>query len=117
MATISGKIETPNTNTTNGKAETKTETKSEFPFPSFDPMAAWHASQQAWQKMFADAQGKAETLAHEYVELEAQMYARANAAIDQWAQLAHDALAYTAQLSAQARKLSFEAARKMGVGA
>jgi hypothetical protein len=50
----------------------------------------------------------------EYAALEAQMIARAKAAIETWAQLAQDALAYSAQLSAQARKLGLETAKKMG---
>jgi hypothetical protein len=96
------------------KTETNSSPKSEIPFPAFDPMAAWGASQQAFQKMMADAQGRAQAFADEYAQLEAQMYARAKAAIEAWAKLAQDALDYSAQLTAQARKLGFETARKMG---
>lgn len=87
------------------------------PFASWDPMTAWTASQQAFQKMFADAQSRAQSFAEEYAALEAQMMARAKTAIETWSQLAQDALAYSAQLSAQARKLGLETARKMGAGA
>ena len=45
------------------------------------------------------------------------MAARAHDAVDQWAKLAHDTITYSTQLSAQARKLGFEAARKMTPGA
>ncbi|HEY1557078.1 MAG TPA: hypothetical protein VGF94_19720, partial [Kofleriaceae bacterium] len=82
--------------------------------PSFDPMAMFAASQQAFQQMMTDAQGRARAFADEYAQLEAQLVARAKQAIDTWAQLAHDALAYSAQLSAEARKLGVDAARKMG---
>ena len=83
------------------------------PFTSFDPMAAWTASQAAFHKMFEDAQARAQTYAEEYAKLEQQMIARAKEAIETWAQLAQDAINYSAQLSAQARKIGLEAARKM----
>jgi hypothetical protein len=83
--------------------------------PTFDPMAAWNASQEMFQKMLADTQARAKAFADEYAALEAQMIARAQAAIANWAQLAQDAIAYGAQLSQQARKLGFEVARKAGV--
>jgi len=83
------------------------------PFTTFDPMAAWTASQQAFHKMLTDAQGRAQALADEYAALEAQMISRARQAVETWAQLAQDALSYSAQLSAQARKLGIEAARKI----
>lgn len=114
--------------TNNPKTDSKSDTKTEAPnaerpfaghdpFAGFDPMRAWTASQQAFHQMLTDSLTRAQAWADEYAALEAQMFARANSAIDTWAQLAHDALGYTAQLSAQARKLSFEAARKVGVGA
>jgi hypothetical protein len=93
------------------------ETNSSNSHPSFDPMAAFAASQQAVHKLFADAQARAQAFAEEYTALEAQMMARAKQAIESWAQLAQDALAYSAQLSAQARKLGLETARKMSAGA
>jgi hypothetical protein len=93
-------------NTENTKSTTKND--------MFDPMAAFTASQQAFHKMLADAQGRAQAFAEEYAQLEAQMMARAKQAIETWAQLAQDALAYSAQLSAQARKLGLEAAKKIG---
>jgi len=109
------------------------------PFAAFDPMAMWQAFQtsmnawtaqagmmnpvQAWtnaQQTFAkamtDSMSKAQSWSDEYAAIEQQTLVRANAAIDTWAQLAHDSLAYTAQLTSQARKLSFEAARKAGAG-
>ena len=86
-----------------------------MPWGSFDPMQMWTASQQTWQKMFTDAQGQAQKWADEYASVEKQLFARANQAIDTWAQLAHDSVAYTEQLTAQARKLGFEAARKASV--
>ena len=64
-----------------------------------------------------DAYGRAQTFADQYAALEAQFVQRAQGAVANWAQLAQDAIAYSAQLSAEARKLGFETARKMGVGA
>ena len=77
-----------------------------FPTPDFDPQAMW-------SKFFTDAQVRAQAFADEYAQLEAQMMARAKQAIETWAQLAQDALAYSAQLSAQARKIGLEATRKI----
>jgi hypothetical protein len=105
------------------KTETKTETpKAETPFAamhnpfaSFDPMTAWTTTQQAFQKMWTDSFERAQAWAGEYAALETQLFARANTAVDTWAQLAHDTINYSAQLSAQARKMGFEAMRKSGV--
>jgi len=86
--------------------------------PAFlNPVTAWSTSQQALRQMMTDSVSRAQAWGDEYAAIEAQMLARANAAIDTWAQLAHDTLNYTAQLSAQARKLSVDAARKAGAGA
>lgn len=107
-----------NTETKNQSSKTDTSSAApQYPFSAFDPMAAWTASQQSFQKMMTDSYARAQAWADEYAALEAQMFARANTAIDTWAQLAHETINYTAQLSAQARKLGFEAARKAGVGA
>ena len=83
--------------------------------PFANPVAAWTQAQQMFAKSMTDSVARAQAWSDEYAAMETQMLARANAAIDTWAQLAHDSLAYTAQLSSQARKLSFEAARKAGV--
>jgi hypothetical protein len=96
--------------------------KSELPFPgnlfaSFDPMQYWTASQQAFQKAMADAQTRAQAFADQCATVESQVTARAQGAVASWAQLAQDAIAYTAQLSAEARKLGLETARKLGVRA
>jgi hypothetical protein len=87
------------------------------PFASFDPMTAWTNAQQNFQKLMSEAYGRAQAWADEYATIEAQMFARANQAVDTWAQLAHDSLTYTANLSAQARKIGFDAVRKTGFGA
>jgi hypothetical protein len=89
----------------------------QYPFGTFDPMAAWAASQQSFHQMMTESYARAQAWAEEYAALEAQMLARATGAIDTWARLAHDSINYAAQLSAQARKLGFEAVRKAGVGA
>src|SRR6185436_15888307 len=79
-----------------------------------NPMGAWTVAQTQFQKMIADSFVKTQAWSDEYAANEAQMVQRAHGAIDTWAQLAHDTINYSAQLSAQARKLSFEAARKAG---
>jgi len=83
------------------------------PFATFDPMALWTTQQQAFHKLVADAQGRAQAMAEEYAALETQMVARARQAIETWAQLAQDAISYSAQLTAQARKLGLDVARKI----
>ncbi len=99
---------TETTHTTTTTTPPKADANPFAAFGAFDPAGAW-------QKMFADAQARAHAFADEYAAMEAQMYARAKQAIEAWAQLAQDALAYSAQLSAQARKLGLETARKMSV--
>jgi hypothetical protein len=120
------KIETP-------KAEAKATAAGGFtpPFMAFDPMQVWTIGQQAWQsthqawlasqetfqKLVGEAFGRSQAFGDEIAALETQMTQRAHEAIDQWAKLAHDSINYGVQLSAQARKLGFEAARKMNPGA
>lgn len=84
---------------------------------AFDPMAMWATTQQTWTKLMTDAAGRAQSFADQYVALEGQMITRAQDAISTWAQLSHDALSYSVQLSSEARKVSLDAARKMGVQA
>ena len=98
------------------KTETKDTPKTEptHPFAGFDPMATWTASQQAMHKMMTDALERANAFGQEYATLEAQLRARMQGAIANWAQLAQDAMVYSAQLSEQARKLALETARKLG---
>ena len=81
---------------------------------SFDPMQYWTQSQQTFQKLVTETYARAQSFADQYTALESQMITRAQGAVANWAQLAQDAIAYSAQLSAEARKLGFETARKMG---
>jgi hypothetical protein len=102
------------------KTTTKTEPKFEMPtnpFAAFDPMAYWNTSQQSFQKMLVDAYGRAQAFADQYAAMEQQFISRAQTAVSNWAQLTNEALAYGAQLSAEARKIGFETAKRMGVGA
>jgi len=111
-------MSTTKTETQSPKTETpKTETNPFASFASFDPMAYWATSQQTFQKAMADAYGRAQSFADQYAALESQYVVRAQGAVANWAQLAQDAIAYSAQLSGEARKLGFETAHKMGVGA
>ena len=106
--------------------ETKTETKTTAstqtpsaaaafasPFAGFAPMGAWTQGQQAFHQMMADAYGRMASFADEYASMESQLVTRAQGAVHNWAQLTADAFAYGAQLSAQARKLGLENAKKL----
>lgn len=98
---------------------TTTQAKTD-PATAFDPMALFHMwtnAQQTFAKMMGESSARAQAWSDEVASMEAQLFTRMNTAIDQWAQLAHDTLSYTAQLSAQARKLGVDAARKAGAGA
>jgi hypothetical protein len=107
---------------TETKTETKTTASTPFPSPAaafatpfagFDPMNAWTQGQQAFHQMMADAYGRISSFAEEYAAMESQLVTRAQGAIHNWAQLTADAFAYGAQLSAQARKLGLENAKKL----
>ncbi len=89
-----------------------------FPsFPSFDPMSMWAAGQQTFTKLMTDAVGRWQSFSEQYATIEHQVSTQAHGAVTQLAQLAKDAITYGTQLSAEARKLSLETAKKMGVGA
>jgi hypothetical protein len=91
-----------------------TETNSQFrPFETFDPMAMWTRSQEMMRDLMADAVTRSQSVADHISTWERDTVARANAAITAWAQLARDSINYAAQLSAEARKLSFETVRHM----
>jgi hypothetical protein len=94
----------------------KTDTNPFTGNPAFDPIAIWNASQQAFTKVMTDAYGRAQSFADQYAALEHQMVERAKMAIQNWSQLCQDAITYGAHLSAEARKISFETARKVGIG-
>ena len=102
--------ETPNTSAKTPKTE------SAFPgMPSLDPMAMWSQGQQTFHKLMTDALGRWQAFADQYAAIEQQVSTHAQGAVANCAQLAKDAIAYGAQLSAEARKLSIETAKKMGV--
>ncbi|MGE0399542.1 MAG: hypothetical protein AB7T06_22700 [Kofleriaceae bacterium] len=92
----------------------------EAPFPSFaafDPMQLWAQSQAQMQKMMSDATARWQSFADQYAQIEQQVSSHAQAAVTNWAQLAKDAIAYGVQLSAEARKLSLDTAKKLGINA
>lgn len=99
---------------TETKTDTKTETKAQTPtaFAGFDPMTAWTTGQAAFHQMMTDAMTRMASLTDDVATLEHQLIARAQGAVASWAQLTQEAIAYGAQLSAQARKLGLETARK-----
>ena len=84
---------------------------------SFDPSGMWAQGQQAFATLMTDAAGRWQAFADQYAAVEQQVSTHAQTAVASWAQLAKDAIAYGAQLSAEARKLSVETAKKMGVSA
>jgi hypothetical protein len=93
-------------------------TETPFPtFPAFDPMAMWAQGQQQMTKMMNDAAVRWTAFADQVAQIEQQVSSHAQAAVTNWAQLAKDAIAYGVQLSAEARKLSIETAKKLGVQA
>ena len=98
----------------------KTAPSSSTPFstlPNFDPMAMWAQGQAAFTKMMNDSLTRWQSFGDQYASVEAQVSGHAHTAVTQWAQLAKDAISYGQQLSAEARKLSVETAKKMGVPA
>jgi len=97
---------------TESKTQTQTKTPTQ-PFANFDPMTAWTQGQQAFTQMMSDAFARMTSFAEEYATLESQFVIRAQGAVQNWAQLTSDAIAYGAQLSAQARKTGFENAKKL----
>jgi hypothetical protein len=100
------------TNTETSQSKSQATPKAEPPFPSFDPMTFWSTSQQAFHKAMTDAYGRAQSWADQYAAMEQLFVSRAQGAVSNWAQLTQDAIAYSAQLSAEARKLGLDAIRK-----
>lgn len=86
-------------------------------FAAFDPMALWSQGQAQMQKLMGDATARWQAFADQYAQIEHQVSSHAQTAVTNWAQLAKDAIAYGVQLSAEARKLSIETAKKLGVHA
>lgn len=87
------------------------------PFAAFDPMQLWAQGQAQMQKLMGDAVTRWQAFADQYAQIEQQVSSHAQTAVTNWAQLAKDAIAYGVQLSAEARKLSVETAKKLGVQA
>jgi hypothetical protein len=86
-------------------------------FPVFDPMQLWTQGQAQMQKLMGDATARWQSFADQYAQIEHQVSSHAQTAVTNWAQLAKDAIAYGVQLSTEARKLSIETAKKLGVNA
>jgi hypothetical protein len=101
------------------KTTPKTETKAEMPFqiPAFDPMQLWAQGQAQMAKLMADATARWQSFAEQYASIEQQVATHTNAAVENWAKLAKDAIAYGVQLSGEARKVTVETAKKLGVHA
>jgi hypothetical protein len=97
---------------TSTESKSQATPKAEPPFGSFDPMTFWTSSQQTFHKAMTDAYGRAQSWADQYAAMEQLFVARAQGAVSNWAQLTQDAIAYTAQLSAEARKVGLDAIRK-----
>src|SRR3954469_11470609 len=79
-------------------------------FGAFDPIAAS-------PKLVTESYARMTAFADQYAGLESQMMTRAQGAVASWAQLSQDAIAYGGHLSAEARKLGFDAWKKLAVAA
>jgi hypothetical protein len=101
------------TKTTNTQTTSIPPAANHNPFVGFDPMTAWTQGQAAFHQMMADAFGRMSSFAEQYASMESQFVTRAQGAVSNWAQLTTDAIAYGAQLSAQARKAGLENAQKL----
>ncbi|MBA3459672.1 MAG: hypothetical protein H0T46_06910 [Deltaproteobacteria bacterium] len=100
------------------KTAPATPTFPSFPtLPSFDPYAMWQQGQQTFNKLMADSVARWQSFGDQYAAIEVQLSTHAQTAVTTWAQLAKDAITYGTQMSAEARKLGLETAKKMGVGA
>jgi hypothetical protein len=86
-------------------------------YSALDPMGYWASFRQAMSTAQQHGSSVAGKLDAQYVELESQLVERAHAAVATWAQLANDSIAYSAKLSAEARKLGADVAKKMGATA
>jgi hypothetical protein len=84
---------------------------------ALDPMDYWSSFREAMgsaQVRSTEITGKLDA---QYTQLEQQLVERAHLAVATWAQLANDAISYSARLSVEARKLGAETAKKMGATA
>jgi hypothetical protein len=86
-------------------------------YAALDPMGYWTSFRSAMTTAQQHGSSVAGKLDAQYVELEAQLVERAHTAVATWAQLANDSINYAAKLSAEARKLGADAAKKMGASA
>lgn len=92
--------------------DTQTTAKPEAPSNPFTAAFPFDPSQ-----LVADSVARWQAFAEQCAAVEQQITAHAHTAVALWAQLAKDAIAYSTQLSAEARRLSIETATKLGVHA
>lgn len=94
-------------------AQTPTTAAPANPFAAFFGAAnPWMAGAEAWRKGVTDHLARAQAAADEVARVEAQGLAHTRTMIDESAKLAHETLGYASALSAEWRKMMFEAARK-----
>ena len=74
-----------------------------------------HAALETWQKALEAQLARAEAMAQRAAEAEQRGGAHALIAIDEWARLTKETLAYQAELGRQAREQMLDAARRMSV--
>lgn len=88
---------------------------------SNNPFAAWFGASNpffaamggdAWRKGVTDHLARVQAVTDEVARVEAQGFAHTRTMIDESAKLAQETVSYASQLSAEWRKLMFEAARK-----
>ncbi|CAN5896480.1 hypothetical protein BH11MYX2_BH11MYX2_26380 [soil metagenome] len=100
-----------------GPSTTQTPVNPFQAFTAMDPMQLWSQGYAQMTKLMTDSTSRWQSFADHYTSVEQQMTSQAQVAVANWAQLAKDAIAYGVQLSTEARKLSIETAKKMGVQA
>ena len=108
---------TPDASTSASSSSASAKADAASPFAAWatlDPMQLWTTGQATFGRMMADAMGRAAVLGDHATGVEKQLVERAQGAVDAWAKLGHDAISYGAQLSAEARRLSLETAKKLG---
>ena len=114
MSTTETKTSAPKTETPKTEANPFASFASFAPIGAFDPMAIGAAF---FGKLVTESTARMSAFADQCAGLEAQMMTRASGAVATWAQMTQDALAYSAQLSAEARRLGFDAVKKFSATA
>ena len=74
-----------------------------------------HAALAAWQKQVEEQMARTLAIYGRVAELETKGAAQATTAIDEWARLMKETLAYQAELGAEWRRLSLESMQNLAI--